>query len=598
MMDQKKPSSRPYERIGVLLVHGVGEQGALQHLEQTTAQLVEALKAMPDQPKVDIRTMSGGGHGPENLRGVPPYSPDPTVAIDLRFKDREATLELNEVWWADLDEPDDWRGTIRFWLWGLGQWIAKRYEHSRRYDLKHRAMPRFPWEQAGALRETLMHVFNRAQLFLISCFFLMLVGTWSLAKYVVSFFAPKSIPPTILVQYIGDIKLYQQRQYRAGAPLADRGLPPRTAIMKRMVNALAGMALGDYDRWYILAHSLGSVVAWDSLNQAPYALANCLSPDIVDQCRDGRVLKVDGEALPKDEDDRESIRPPRPRWIGANEVVDRSELFTKLRGLCTYGSPLDKFAFLWPRIVAQYRDQAALGKDFEWINIFDPTDPVAGAIDAFDGIEKERNALSPRPWPANYGYRAYPWLLLSHINYLSFKPGKPGRFVNRLADWVLSGNSFDSTDADQHAWMRPGVDRFAIRRRYGSQLAQWAIVGGTTLLAFTAVCWAISKKAADWFSAPASQPASPTGLSDAAADAGPAWTWFEGLLQWSGAIAQAIPAALFIVITSIIGCGFILRLGEEIRHRRPKPGPQASAQQQARRSDKNNKPPEDWPKVA
>lgn len=576
-------STNAHERIGVLLVHGVGEQGALQHLEQTAAKLVAALKVMPGEPKIDIRTPPRRKHGSAALRGVAPYDQEPTIAIDHRAHGREATIELNEVWWADLDEPDGFLASIGFWLWGLGQWFAKRYEHSRRYDLKNRIMPAFPWETSGYFRRTLLPVVNRAQLFLLSCFFLMVVTTWSLAKYVASFLSPKSVKPTILVQYIGDVKLYQQRRYASGEPLADIDQPPRTAITKRMVNALVGMALADYDRWYVVAHSLGTVVAWDSLNQSPYALANCLSADVVERCRAKGLLRIDSGDIPASRGDRESIRPPRPRWVADKEIVDRQRLFAGLRGLCTYGSPLDKFAYLWPMIVAQHRDRTAFRDDFEWINVFDPTDPVAGAIDSFQSIEKEREGNAARPWPANYGYSAFPLLLLSHINYLRFKAAKKGRLVNRLADWIVSGKPFDQTDADPNFWMRPGIDDGAIFRRYAMQALQWLIAGAGVTAAFAGVILATSP----YF-----------GMQDWLLDPAQAVTASSALMQTMTSVASTIPFALSIVILCVVVCALLLRFKEEIYHRRRQAQTRSFPPQVPGQQDGPSAGPDDWSKAA
>ena len=597
--DEKSMSTNAREKIGVLLVHGVGEQGALQHLEKTAAKLVGALRVLPGDPRIDIRTPPRRQNGSATLRGVAPYDQEPMIAIDLSTDDQEATIELNEVWWADLDEPDGIVASIRFWLWGLGQWFAKRYEHSRRYDLKNRIVPTFPWERSGRFRRIFLPIINRGLLFLLSCFFLMLVATWSLGKYVMSIFKPKGIKPTILVQYIGDVKLYQQRRYGSGEPLTDIDQPPRTAITKRMVNALAGMALGRYDRWYIVAHSLGTVVAWDSLNQSSYALANCLSADIVEECRRKGLLRIGSGDMPALEHDRESIRPPRPRWIEAEEIVDRQALFSGLRGLCTYGSPLDKFAYLWPMIVAQHPDRTALRDDFEWVNVFDPTDPVAGAINAFQGIEEEREGKAARPWPANYGYRAFPLLLLSHIQYMSFDAAKKGRLINRLAAWILGDKRFDETEADTTSWMKPGEDGGAILRRYGLQGLQWCIAGGVVTLAFTSVILATGNSVAqfvEWLFA--TGPTS-TGTDATASIAnGPGPTWFESLVQTMMSVIVSVPKALLVVTLAVLACAFLLRLGEEIRHRRGKSEVNRAPPQRGNRDDDQKPGPDDLPKVA
>jgi len=73
----------------------------------------------------------------------------------------------------------------------------------------------------------------------------------------------------------------------------------------------------------------------------------------------------------------------------------------------TYGSPLDKFAFLWPQIVSINRDVNVWSAGFEWINVFDHTDPVAAKLTAFHGA-MGRDVK-------NFAYKASPFLLYSHI---------------------------------------------------------------------------------------------------------------------------------------------------------------------------------------
>ena len=64
----------------------------------------------------------------------------------------------------------------------------------------------------------------------------------------------------ILVQYLGDIQHYQQqeREKDGAGYLLDIGQPPRLTIRRRMIKGLVKMRLAEYDRWYVLAHSLAS----------------------------------------------------------------------------------------------------------------------------------------------------------------------------------------------------------------------------------------------------------------------------------------------------------------------------------------------------
>ena len=51
-----------------------------------------------------------------------------------------------------------------------------------------------------------------------------------------------------------------------------------------------------------------------------------------------------------------SARPPRtmprrPGWLAPTDIAYRSVIFKHLAGILTYGSPLEKFAGLWPALV-------------------------------------------------------------------------------------------------------------------------------------------------------------------------------------------------------------------------------------------------------
>src|SRR5262249_37969921 len=75
--------------------------------------------------------------------------------------------------------------------------------------------------------------------------------------------------------------------------------------------------------------------------------------------------------------------PARPVWAGEDEVAYRSRIFHNLRGVLTFGSPLEKFAALWPFRVALALEPA-FRDGTEWINVYDPMDPVSGVLRSFD----------------------------------------------------------------------------------------------------------------------------------------------------------------------------------------------------------------------
>ena len=99
--------------------------------------------------------------------------------------------------------------------------------------------------------------------------------------------------------------------------------------------------------------------------------------------RAGAARENDDELLSTKE-----MLPARPVWLGEKDVIYRDRLFATFRGLFTYGSPLDKFAAIWPPRVPINKKEVGLvlgagGKRREWIYVYDPTDPVAAKLDAF-----------------------------------------------------------------------------------------------------------------------------------------------------------------------------------------------------------------------
>ncbi|MEM8605141.1 MAG: hypothetical protein AAGF24_15070, partial [Cyanobacteria bacterium P01_H01_bin.121] len=245
------------------------------------------------------------------------------------------------------------------------------------------------------------------------------------------------VQPDILVQYMGDVKLYQQKYRATKGPLVDLGRRPRRTIKRRLIKAMVKMALADYDRWYVLAHSLGTIVAFNGLTEDELLLSQFLEPDLLAQ------------------------------WEAkyGSAVIRRRDLFSKLRGLLTYGSPLSKFAVLWPAIVPLNQDERVFAPDFEWINVYDPADPVSAKTKYF--YPKDQREALDQPHvtlrPVDIAYKADKLHLLSHLHYLTFKPHQPDRLIHTLNQWLLTGNRFTKLQPTSKRWLtKPQVTRQVI----------------------------------------------------------------------------------------------------------------------------------------
>lgn len=239
----------------------------------------------------------------------------------------------------------------------------------------------------------------------------------------------------------------------------------------------------NYDRWYILAHSQGTVIAFNGLMETEQALPNYLSQELWEELKvkNPDLITKTTEELPK------KMMPTRPAWLENNDTISRRELFCGFQGIMTYGSPLRKFAVLWPKIVPLNNDEKVFPLDCEWINIYDPTDPVADSLEYFDpksdsGVSSESHrAIAPK----NYAYRAGSFHLLSHINCLTFQPGRETLLVRKLADWLVNDGQFEARvkhdevpegDRRDPQWQWP-TQKWIIGSYNVARVLTWIVIG-------------------------------------------------------------------------------------------------------------------------
>lgn len=199
----------------------------------------------------------------------------------------------------------------------------------------------------------------------------------------------------VLVDYVGDIAVYVTADAKAASYQA------RRAILEASTKALARL-LRRYDRVIVMGHSLGSVIAYDTINEL--LAAAWASPD--------------GLATPA---------PP----VGLAELA-------RLRGLVTFGSPLDKvYYFFRQHVPADQAVRAQIlsfqhsflrgysGRDygklkftypasaegeepyafptlpsFRWLNVWSLMDPVSGPLHFYRLKEEDR----VRRWYWIWGY--------------------------------------------------------------------------------------------------------------------------------------------------------------------------------------------------
>ena len=470
------------ETVGLIVVHGIGEQKKGDHLDTVVRPLANALARSGR-----IVTIAKGA--PEMAEAAKEATPD------LRILAQEAATEtsparlvaiaVHEVHWADINEPPSILKGIRFWLWGFSAWLMPEKDRSEaRSFVATLADPRFPKPMTAWGRWTKV----RLPLLGLGLLFAALAPLIVLADFLAQRVFKTSLPVKLatIVNFLSAVKLYSQPRRHGAGMLESAVEPPRYAVRRRMVRTLADVALAGYDRWYVLAHSQGTVVAHNGLMASSPALAAYLDKErLAALCHEGMAGPwrdprhgPDPALLERNRLFRPSIPAER---IGIDRTVYRDRLFAAFRGILTYGSPLDKFAAIWPPTVALCRDMHAFPKKARWINVWDPTDPVSASLEAFDPdtvFDASDEQHTPLPAngdsiplrPQNVAYAAFPILLWSHIRYLGSK-GKGGRsLVGWTADWLM-GKPVRAEDI-------ASLDDKAIRRRRWLATAQTVLLAG------------------------------------------------------------------------------------------------------------------------
>ena len=415
------------KRIGILVVHGVGEQTRFEHLEEIASNLYKALAKDP-QRKVHVQIRRGdqvSRHSPmESWREMPAL-----VRWWCPAAQEWVEAHVREVHWADLDMPPTLENWLQFVGWALSVSGVKLFHTSMVWNARQDQMclptALTPWGS----------ILVRMGLFSISLLFLLMLMTVGLLHGLLTRFSLraqwlKTIWSTIY-SYLGDVKLYQDWFVREDTGLETLGEKSRVAIRRRMVQALVRTAseaeAGKLDGYYIFSHSLGTVVAFNGLMETDLALPNYLIEEEWTALSASLKHQAARDAPPIQQ-------PRRPPWLGSRDAINRARLFAGLRGVLTMGSPMDKFAALWPVIVPINRE--ALPGPIPWINVADIQDIVGAKLDLFRSCGQTPGVAGLSL--SNIEWTDQPTLFSAHTSY--WKAGtRQDRLINRIIRWLEGG---------------------------------------------------------------------------------------------------------------------------------------------------------------
>jgi len=499
--------SEPLERVGVVVVHGIGEQRRFEHLDGQVRSVIDAFRAREAKVTVEIKSAADGAFHAEQDT----WRAGPTVyaLVDDPRSGKRLGIHFHEVWWADVNEPHSLFKQFRFWRWALALWLYP----DKKDSVRPTAWAVRPPEILGRpkWRASLDKIWTRARLFGVA--FLAVVGATSVG--LVTFFAERVLnlrPPNVIrvfVSYLAGVMLYNQKtRFGIGFPAEPQDFldtlaePPRVSVRRRMIRTILETAGENYDRWYVLAHSLGSVVAFNGLMETAYAWPGYLDGN---QCFQAVSRNFAGEARQdwQAPAPNEEVSPRRPVWAPQNLVAYRSHIFQKFHGLLTFGSPLEKFATIWPARVPISKEPA-FRPGTTWLNIYDPIDPVSGVLRAFNG-----GPQSCCPEPQNIGYAAGNVLLVNHLAYLN-GPNNASSLTDGVAEWLITGNSGRISKTAGVRWFAAYGSRHW--KRSAAAWCWWivsvlllAIVGGLVLpivwSAVTAMVAKLNQHVTDWLGA-------------------------------------------------------------------------------------------------
>ncbi len=345
-LGKRSGSSDVARKTALLLFHGIGEQRPFETLDAFVRTFWRVLESRQAGPGVAGRQMFRPTDG-----WVDSY-----VSLDPSGSDLPS-IDFYEYYWANLMVGQISLQDVVGWLVKVSDGASKFYAENRaivdRYEeVGHRAFRNGEFvddwyvRMAGWPIRVLAWIGNPPVPFLQGPIRALL-----------------SEASTILVNYVGDIAIYTTTDERVAY------FPIRQKILEGAV-AKAKMLLANYERVIFVAHSLGSVIAYDTLNRLNVQMnAGCLD----------------------------------------------KELASRIAGFITFGSPLDKVAFYFREHTPddQYVRRQILanlysfkGRDLDlqanekvlllpgealldhtlWLNFWNEHDPVSGHLDFYRDV--------------------------------------------------------------------------------------------------------------------------------------------------------------------------------------------------------------------
>jgi hypothetical protein len=398
--------------VGVLVIHGVGEQTRFEHLESISLNLARAAEGA----SVDM------AYGTQTERHAEQQSWHEWPAI-VRWQGAKQEIEAHfrEVYWADFGMAVTILEWFRMLWWIMSMPGARVFSAGDGQGQESANLASYDLQTPGRPSKA-ARLLTRMYLGLVCSIATPFVLFAKAIEKLLELLASRDVQIIpVLMHTLGSVMLYQD-----ATVLKDRlesfNEKRRIGIRRRMVQGLLAMAMeveqGKLDAFYVVAHSLGTVIAFNSLMECPSALPNFLSRE--EWMNLPRRLKC-STPTPLE------LIPSRPSWLNSGDSIDRKVLLEKCKGFLTAGSPLDKFASLWPAIVPL--NTQTPNPPIRWVNVADGLDVVANQLHYFPAAPAVGGGFKLE----NYGWGNAFSPLTAHTSYWTAK--KPGEL--NLMNWIV-----------------------------------------------------------------------------------------------------------------------------------------------------------------
>ncbi len=373
---KSKQSLWPIKKTVFLIIHGIGQQDPFETLDSFARPFWEALSS-----RLNPGEKIEGYHKQLDWKDwVENY-----VSL-TKDGNQEKPIDFYEYYWAYKMERQITLAEIYDWLVRTSDGASKYYAENLQKNLQEERKDVKVFTKEGAFKKRgylkRMGLYLRILLFISKLF--SKVFPEGLTRIIYSMLGKAG---KVIIDYVGDIAIYTTTDVKS------RHYEIRQAVLNGAVQKIIKLLEGGYEQIIIAGHSLGSVVAYDALNR------------INQQMNVGNVEK---------------------------------NFSSKLVGLVTFGSPLDKIAFFFrehiernkyirrqilehfhsfkaKKSTASYRHPLSnplsrLLDHIVWVNYWNKNDPISGHLDFYEIPDGNVHLPLNAPWG------------VSHVKYWDFRP--------------------------------------------------------------------------------------------------------------------------------------------------------------------------------